>query len=74
MSIQFTSMQDNGNGQIEDYQIIAEYRKEKEGYFNLFRNIYCYLIHSGYIPRRWAEFQIPEKDYINITIDHKTLN
>lgn len=34
---------------------------------------YCYLIHSGYKPKRWVDFEIPKKDLINITIKHKDI-
>ena len=66
--------QKDGNNQRADKQIQNEYQKEKEKNFNLFKNIYCYLISSGYIPRRWKGFKIPEKDHINITLSHKTIN
>ena len=58
--------QRDGNNQKRDRQIISAYKKEKEANFNLFLNIYCYLIRSGYIPRRWVDFNIPIKDYLNI--------
>lgn len=74
MKMKLKEMQRDGNNQRADKQIISAYENEKEANFNLFKNIYCYLIHSGYIPRRWAEFQIPQKDYLNITIKHKKLN
>ena len=66
--------QKDGNNQRADRQIIASYNKEKEKHFNLFKKIYCYLIRSGYIPRKWAEFHLPQKDYLNISINHKSLN
>ena len=66
--------QSDGNNQRADIQIINEYKKEKEKNFPLFGKIYCYLIHSGYNPRRWKGYTIPEKDFIDITIEHKTLN
>jgi hypothetical protein len=66
--------QKDGNNQRADRQIISAYNKEKERPFILFTKIYCYLIRSGYIPRRWAEFQLPQKDYLNISIKHKRLN
>ena len=67
-------MHDDGNNQRADKQIISAYKKEKETHFNLFLETYCYLIRSGYIPKSWDEFQIPQKDYLNITIKHKVLN
>ena len=67
-------MQNDGNNQRADKHIISAYKNEKDANFNLFSNIYCYLINSGYIPIQWAEFQIPQKDYLNITIKHKSLN
>ena len=63
----------DGNNQRADKQIISAYEKEKENNFNLFLKTYCYLIHSGYIPRGWADFQIPKKDYLNNIIKHKRL-
>ena len=66
--------QTDGNNQAADKQIINEYKKEKEKNFNLFINIYCYLIRSGYVPKRWKGFKIPKKDLINITVNHKTIN
>ena len=65
--------QKDGNNQRSDKTIISSYKSETRS-FNLFSHIYCYLIRSGYIPRRWAEFKISPKDYLNITIDHKRLN
>ena len=66
--------QSDGNNQRADIQIINEYKKEREKKFPLFAKTYCYLIHSGNNPRRWKGYTIPEKDFINITIQHKTLN
>ena len=66
--------QTDGNNQGADKQIISEYKKEKEKNFSLFKNIYCYLIRSGYIPKRWKGIKIPKKDLINITVNHKAIN
>lgn len=74
MKMKLMERQRDGNNQRADKQINSVYKNEKERNFNLFINTYCYLIHSGYIPRRWAEFQIPQKDYLNIIIKHKRLN
>ena len=74
MKMKLKEMQKDGNNQRADKQIISSYDNEKEKNFNLFFNIYCYLIRSGYLPRTWAQFQIPKKDYLNITIEHKRLN
>ena len=74
MTMNLMQRQNDGNNQRADKQIISAYKNENETNFDLFSKIYCYLIHSGYIPRRWAEFQIPQKDYFNITIKHKRLN
>ena len=41
--------------------------------YNVLINSYCYLIRSGYIPKRWIGFQLPKKDSINIKIKHKCL-
>ena len=74
MTMNLMQRQNDGNNQRADKQIISAYKNENETNFDLFSKIYCYLIRSGYIPRRWAEFQIPQKDYLNITIKHKRLN
>lgn len=74
MSMKLIEKHNDGNTQRLDRQIISAYNKEKEKYFNLFRKTYCYLIHSGYIPRRWADFKIPQKDYFNNTVKHNALN
>ena len=74
ISMNLLEKQFDGNNQRADKQIINEYKKEKDNNFNLFKNIYCYLIRSGYIPRRWKGFKIPEKDYLNITLNLKSIN
>jgi len=74
MKMKLMELQKDGNNQRGDKQIILAYKNEKEKSFNLFRNIYCYLIRSGYKPRRWERFQISAKDYLNITIEHKSIN
>jgi len=74
ISMNLFEKQNDGNNQRADKQIINEYNKEKDKNFHLFENIYCYLIRSGYTPRRWKGFKIPEKDYINITINHKEIS
>ena len=66
--------QHDGNNQRSDWQINEAYKNDKEVNYDLFFKTYCYLVHSGYIPRTWDEFQMPQKDYINITIEHKSLN
>jgi len=74
MAMKLIERQKDGKNQRRDRQIISAYRNEKENKFSLFKSIYCYLIRSGYIPRKWVGFQIPQKDYLNITIDHKRIN
>ena len=74
MEMKLDGRQNDGNGQRGDKQIINEYSKEKHAGFDLFSNTYCFLIHSGYMPIRWEQFELPQKDYINITINHKSLN
>ena len=74
MKMDLMEMQNDGNNQRADKHIIFAYEIEKETDFNLFSKTYCYLIRSGYIPRQWNEFQIPQKDYLNITINHQRLN
>ena len=65
--------QNDGNSQAIDNQIVSSMKKEKIYNFDFFMSSYCFFIHSGYIPRKWDEFRIPQKDYINISIDHKRL-
>ena len=74
MVMKLIERQKDGKNQRRDRQLISAYRNEKNNKFSLFKSIYCYLIRSGYIPRKWVEFQIPQKDYLNITIDHKRIN
>lgn len=74
MKMNLIEKQNDGKNHRADKHIISAYKNEKENNFNLFLNIYCYLIRSGYIPRRWDKFQIPQTDYINISIKHKSLN
>ena len=74
MRMTLMERQRDGNNQRGDKQIISAFQNEKEHKFGLFTSVYCYLIRSGYIPRQWSGFQIPQKDYLNITINHKRLN
>lgn len=74
MYMKLIERQNDGNNQRGDRQIIEAYQNEKDNKYSLFTSIYCYLIRSGYIPRQWAEFQVPQKDYLNITINHKRFN
>ena len=68
MKMKLKEKQRDGNNQRADKQIISAFKKEKETKFNLFVKTYCYLIHSGYKPRKWEKFQLHEKDFININI------
>lgn len=72
--MQLIERQFDGNNQRADKQIISQYENEKTPNFNLFKNSYCFLIRSGYKPRRWADFQVPSKDFFNIIIRHKRIN
>lgn len=72
VEMELIEKQNDGNNQRADKQIDSEYKKEKNN-FNLFQSIYCNLIRSGYISRRWNGFKIPKNDYLNITIGHKIL-
>ena len=67
--------QGDGNSQSIDNQIVSQLEKDKRKYieFELCKRLYCYLIHSGYIPRRWGDFNIPKNDLINITLNHKSI-
>ena len=69
-----TQFHSDGNNQRNDKQIISQFKKERKNNFNLFKNSYCFLISSGYIPRRWINFQMPEKKLLRIIIKHKSLN
>ena len=59
------------DGNHHDTEQIFIKLKKKER--NVFRNTYCYLIRSGYIPVKWKEFEIPKNRYINTIISHKSL-
>ena len=74
MKMKLIQKHHDGNNQRADKQIISAYKKEKETKFNLFTMTYCYYIRSGYKPQAWINYQIQQKDYINITIKHKNLN
>ena len=74
MKMKLIEHQKDGNNQRKDKSIILAYEQENQKKFDLFENIYCYLIRSGYIPRKWSNFRLPLKDFLNITIEHKTLN
>ena len=69
------SKDNDKKNQNRDHYIISLYRKdnEKNRHFNLFIEYYCYLIHAGYVPKKWDKFQVPKKDYIDINIEHKRL-
>ena len=62
--------QRDGNHHDADKVFIPLKKKEKD----VFENTYCYLIHSGYKPNQWADFKLPKYDFINTTIEHKSLN
>ena len=68
--------QHDGKNQIRDKQINNAIKKEakNETNFDLFKSYLCFLIHSGYIPKRWDNFTLPKEDYINILLNHKRLN
>ena len=74
MEMKLMEKQNDGNNQRADKQIISAYEEDKETNFELFSKTYCYLIRSGYKPRKWAEFQIPQEHYINTTINLKRIN
>ena len=65
--------QNDGNSQSLDGKIISEIIKEKMTDKNFILNGYCFYIHSGFIPKKWGDFRISRKDYINITNHHKVL-
>ena len=65
----------DGNSQSLDKQIVSQIEKDlkKDSKFNVLIYSYCYLIRSGYVPRRWGNFHILKNDSIDITINHKRL-
>ena len=74
MGMKLKEKQKDGNNQKKDKQIISAFKNDKENKIKLLKRVYCYLIHSGYIPRQWREFHISPKDYLNTIISHKSLN
>lgn len=60
----------DGNQHEADKQFVSLKVKAVD----LFRNSYCYLIRSGYIPKTWNEFHLHRSESIEIDIDHKALN
>ena len=74
LKMKLMEKQRDGNNRDAEKQIISAIKSEKITNFNPFLKSYCFLIRSGYIPKLWAGFQIPQKDYLNITIKHKSLN
>ena len=68
-----TEKQNDGNSQAIDNQIVSAIKREKVYNFDFFMSSYCFFIHSGYKPKKWGEFRIPEKDYINNSINHKRI-
>lgn len=74
MKMKLMERQKDGNNSARDNQFITALKTDKGKKLNLFTRYYCYLIRSGYIPRRWGEFKIPQIERINITIKHKSLN
>jgi hypothetical protein len=74
MKMELEEKQRDGKNQGADKQIIDAYENEKEKKNLILSKTYCYLIRSGYIPRLWDEFQIPQKDFLDISIEHKALN
>ena len=69
-SMNLIQRQKDGNQHDAD-ELFLEIRKKIK---DIFRNTYCYLIHSGYIPKLWSGFILPKNDYLNITIAHQPLN
>ena len=76
IKINLTEKQYDGKNQLNDGQIKHYLKKEakREPHFNIFKSYLCYLIHSGYVPKRWDNFTLPKEDYINILLNHKRLN
>ena len=74
MKMNLNERQRDQKNQGRDKQVVSQHLNDQRKYrgFNLFISSYCYLIHSGFIPRRWKEIQ-PQKDFTNIEIEHKRL-
>ena len=74
-SMKLTEKQNDKKNHRRDNYIAYLYRKDKEKNrrFRLFFEYYCYLIHAGYVPKKWDKFQVPKNDSINIVIEHKRL-
>jgi hypothetical protein len=73
IKMNLTEKQNDGNSQAIDNQIVSARKREKIYNFDFFMSSYCFFIHSGYIPKKWREFRIPQKDYINNSINHKRI-
>ena len=73
MQMKFIDKQHDGKNREADKVFKSLYKKEKEPKFNIFKNSYCYLIRSGYIPKRFVGFILSEHEFINTTIEHKRL-
>ena len=74
LKLKLIQKQKDGNTHRYDNQIKNIYNNEKDNKLTLFYKTYLYLILSGYIPRRWGDFKLPEKNFINISIEHKPVN
>jgi hypothetical protein len=74
MKMNLNERQRDHKNQGRDKQVVSQHLNDQRKYrgFNLFISSYCYLIHSGFIQRRWKEIQ-PQKDFTNIEIEHKRL-
>ena len=73
MSMKLIERQHDGKTREADKAFKSLYKKEKEPNFNIFKNSYCYLIRAGYMPKRFVDFILSKKLYINTTIEHKKL-
>lgn len=60
----------DGYNKESDYQYSMIYKKD----INVFENSYKFLILSGYKPKKWRNFELLQKDKINITIEHRSIN
>ena len=69
MKLQLIQKHSDGNSKDLDKQNQLIYDKQKY----VFENSYHYLIRSGYIPKRWNQSKIYQKEILNITITHKIL-
>ena len=60
------------HGRDKQFKLIYE-TEQKNNEPDAYTGTYCYIIRSGYMPILWDGFELPKKDYEDITIKHKKL-